>query len=132
MSPAKKSVSIPVKVERTKRSPKPRTVLPTATAPQQPPVARVAPQLPTLKKNVHALPEQHRKRLMWGIVAIGMFVIVLGWAMTLGNVLKQDNREVSLLQQISGLFQGFNVNAQPKDNQTEEIRELNDQVFPQF
>lgn len=69
---------------------------------------------------------------MWGMVAIGAFVVVVGWAFTLGHELRQDNREPNLIGQLSNVFRSFKLPGQSVDPNEQEIRQLEEEVFPQF
>ncbi len=84
------------------------------------------------RKPVQQLPVEHRKRLMWGIVAGLMLFVVFGWAMSLGHVLRQDGKQPSLVTQLTDLFKTFQLPSAKAEPRSPEIKQLDQQVFPQF
>lgn len=130
MSP-KAARSIPVRIESRSRPKKKPVAQPVPAAPAAKP--EPAPdKVSMLRQPVHELPTKHRQRLMWGMVAIGLFVVVLGWAMTLGYELRNPNREFSLFRDLANVFRSYQLTNPQTSTQDQEIQQLQDQVFPQF
>jgi hypothetical protein len=131
--PARSDTSIPVKVvvERSSApiAPKPVVPRPKPKPAVKPVAATPKPARPVLED----LPLAHRKKLMWVFVAVGMFVAVSLWALSLGAELRQDNARPNVLTEVASLFRSFkfrdNPPASPKET---EIEKLEEQVFPQF
>lgn len=146
------SVPIKVVVERSTRSPKPPApirpapVAPVArrrraparkpvAAPKAPAIRPIAPEpIPTRPHvRLEHLPIEQRRRWMWAFVAVGMFVAVALWGLSLGAELNQTNQRKNIFSEISSLFRSFRFKTEtPASPKQEEIRQLEDQVFPQF
>lgn len=76
------------------------------------------------------LSEERRRKIMWGVVAVGATLVVIGWVVTLGPALRRNSGETKLLQDIANLFKSQTKKTAPAENP--EIRSLEQEVFPQF
>lgn len=100
---------------------------------ESPKPAPRAPVAAALRQPVEQWPIERRRRLMWGLVLGVMTVVVLGWAMNLGNELRQTGRPPNILTDLAQLFRTVKLPpATTSSANDQEIRQLERRVFPQF
>lgn len=140
----KRERAIPVKVSVDLRRSKPASAelppRPTiALRPAPPPESSVKEKIKTaapvraLKQSVHDWPEAKRRRLMWWLVGGGMTVAVVGWLAVVRWEMANGGQGPNLFQETARLLKSVRWPGIPKPSATEqEIRRLDQQVFPQF
>lgn len=120
---ASRSKNIPVKVVVQK---KPRT----AAVPPAPVPQRVAPPIP--KSPISTWSEAHRRRVMWITVGSGSILIFTIWMTVFSAQIQGDTP--TFFSDVSNLIRNVQWPWEPKamTPQEQEIRQLEEQVFPQF
>jgi len=120
---AKRSTDIPVKI------------LPSAPRPVSE-VPAIAQQAPTKKKSATpatrstpAETEAHKRKMMWWIVGAGIVVALVVWIKVLPLQYRQPSQADTAFQKFFDLFRGRPSDTTPAE---EEIRSLDQQVFPEF
>lgn len=122
----------------------PVTVVP--TDPNTPPPVRpkaVAPRVNTLapmtrpkapsRSRLETWPEHHRRKVMWWMVGGAMVVIIAGWTFLLGSELRKNPGGQNFFHDVVQAFKDFRFPQRPAaDTGQQEIRNLDQQVFPQF
>lgn len=136
---SKQQRSIPVKVSVDHR-PAPTSLPPIEPrAPQsQPPKRKAAPKLlrtnpvKGVKQPVHEWSEARRRRLMWWLVGGGATVIIIGW-LAVVRIEMNGGSGKNLFSEAWHLISSINLSGTKKSTAAEkEIRQLDQQVFPQF
>lgn len=81
---------------------------------------------------VHHWPEGRRRKLMWWLVGAGVVVMTISWVSLLGWQFdgRQSNR--TIFQDIIGAIKDFKWMTPTTDPAEQEIRQLDQQVFPEF
>ncbi|MEK7637783.1 MAG: hypothetical protein AAB402_05380 [Patescibacteria group bacterium] len=94
---------------------------------------KTAAPVRALKQSVHDWPEAKRRRLMWWLVGGGMTVAVVGWLATVRLEVANGGQGPNLFQETARLLKSVRWPGLPKPSAAEqEIRQLDQQVFPQF
>ncbi|MEK7537345.1 MAG: hypothetical protein AAB619_00020 [Patescibacteria group bacterium] len=94
---------------------------------------KTAVPIRALKQSVHDWPEVKRRRLMWWLVGGGMTVAVVGWLATVRLEVANGGQGPNLFQETARLLKSVRWPGLPKPSAAEqEIRQLDQQVFPQF
>lgn len=119
---AKRSTDIPVKI------------LPSAPRPvsEVPPIVQPAPakkKSTAATKSTPAETEAHKRKMMWWIVGAGIVVALVVWTKVLPLQYRQPSQADTAFQKFFDLFRGRPSTSTPAE---EEIRSLDQQVFPEF
>lgn len=119
-SSRQRSVPVSVVVERRPRS----VSTPTPQAPSRP-TTRPTAMTPTWH-------DHHRRRMMWIIVGVGTFMIILIWISVFSAQLR--GTAPTFFGDVTQLIRNVRWpwEPEPVTPQEQEIRELEQQVFPQF
>jgi hypothetical protein len=132
-------VAIKVKVERGQRAtPLPKPAVETRPSPLQPSRTDSLAPRQSLPRTAKAfigrpvLPHADRRRLMWSIVGVGMVIIIVGWALTFSSNLRGASGGNPLFNDIAKIFRSATPTSERSTAQSKEIRQLEEQVFPQF
>lgn len=115
--------TIPVNVV-VERRPKTRP----AAAPAAPPApVTLQPSTPAKALNLY-----HRQRMMWMIVGVGTLVIIFGWVSIFSAQLRGNTP--TFFNDVEKMVRDVKWPWEPKTTtpQEQEIRQLEEQVFPQF
>lgn len=84
------------------------------------------------RQPVHEWPEARRRKLMWWLVGGGMAVIVIGW-LALVRLELSGGASPNIFLEAKKLFANLRWPGTDSSNAAEkEIRQLDNQVFPQF
>lgn len=82
---------------------------------------------------VHDWPEAKRRRLMWWLVGGGMTVIVIAWLALVRYEVTSGRNVPNIFAEAARLLRTVHWPGTAQPNKAEqEIRQLDQQVFPQF
>jgi hypothetical protein len=137
---AKRERVIPVKVTIDSRA-APTTLPPVSPAELRPaPVVKSTnkekfqsvPSVRAINQSVHDWPEDRRRRLMWWLVGGGTVLVIIGW-LAVVQIELSGPAGPNIFQEAARLIKSVRWPSPAKPTAAEqEIRNLDQQVFPQF
>lgn len=80
----------------------------------------------------HHWPEAQRRKFMWWLVGAGIVVMIISWASLLGWQFDNRQSKQTIFHDIIGAIKDFKWMTPKTNPAAEEIRQLDQQVFPEF
>lgn len=118
-------VSVPIKVLRSNEAPPKLVATPRPSRPAKPAPAPKAPL-------VLRAPESVRRRMMWWAVGGLTVMVIVGWISLWPRQFSGRSLFDSTITKIRDTFSGLNFGQKNASASEKEIRQLDQQVFPDF